>query len=155
MKDFFVLLQALWRMMTPPPADADGNRVRRWRVVVQVVTMSNAFGTVAFVMLAIGAVPAVTLGFAPAVKLDGMQSQIDAGKETQRQQFAQLQQNQLDQQIMATRTRQCEAMKQRDKGVPDADQALRFATDRLQEKLDAYFHLTNGRAYRLPDCSEV
>ena len=138
--------QFFWNLagwLAPPPVDADAQQLRRWRVTVAVVTMTNTVGTIGAVVLALGLVPFITSGFAPAAKLEGTQLQL-----------AQLQVNQLDTKILDTRTRQCDAGRKRANGDPEAENAVRFATGRLQEQLNEFFKLT-GRTYRLPDCSEV
>jgi hypothetical protein len=120
-----------------PPHGTEGNDVYRWRVTVAVMIMANSFGIIGLSAVAFGFAPVLFHGFASADAVHSV-----------REQFAQIQTNQLDAKIMDTRTRQCRAI------VTKNETALQFATERLQAELNEYMALTNKR-YRLPECSEV
>lgn len=142
------------RFLTPPPVNASPERLWRWRVKVAVITMSNSAVTAVFIALALGAAPALFAGFTTQDKVKAVRDEFAAVQGSQQLQLLQVQKNQLDTKILETRTRQCAAIKQRDKGVPGAEPALEFATERIQEELDDFYRLVHQR-YRLPDCSEV
>lgn len=154
MEQLLLLLGRALRWLLPPAADAEGHLVRRWRVTVVVVTMTNSAVTGTFIALALGAVPVLFGGFAPAKVVDDLRAKNGLVQRDQEAQLAQLQENQLDSKILDTRTRQCRAIDERKKGNELAEQAVQFATVRLQEQLDDFWNLTK-RVYRLPACSEV
>lgn len=153
-QDIAALFRFIWRMIGAPPLGAEEPRLWRWRLSITVLVMTNLSVTSFVVLVAIGAAPWLFSGFAPNARVTAIAARSDAGDAAQQRLFEQIQTAQLDQQIMDARTRQCAASAARDKDAPDAEQALRFATERVQEKLDEYWRIA-GHQYRLPDCSEV
>lgn len=119
---------------------SEGSSDYRWKVSVSVllgvVIVIGGFHIAwACGLLAFAGLP----GFASAeeVKLNGHE-------------LAVVEANQIDAQIMDTRTRQCKMMQV----SPRNDDALTFYTQRLGERMSRYRQLV-GQDYRLPDCNEL
>ena len=148
------LLKWLLGWLLPPLPGASPEIVHQfhWRVVI--VTAGNSIVTGAFLAVSFGAVPFISGGFAARDDLDKAKATITQSLDFQSGQWREVRRAQVDSKIFDIRVRQCSAIKARDRGQEGADLVVQFATERLQEQLQAYWDLTRMR-YRVPDCSEV
>ena len=149
------LFLTLMRLVIPEPG-ADPVKDYRWRLTIAGLVLTNSFGTVLAVLLALGAIPVVSHGFASADAMVVVQKQWAETQQKNQQQFDALQTSQLDTKIMDTLTRQCGAIKAKSMGNtdPNLDSVVRFMTERLNEELDTFYNLA-GHQYRLPGCEEL
>ena len=124
-----------------PTPGADPKLDWRWRVSVSMLLGGLTLAVTAHIALACGLLQAMYPGFALA-------SDVTA----QARQLTTLQMSQIDNQILVTRTRQCDAMK----ANPPNESAKQFAERRLQDLMEQWAELAiNHQPYRLPDCSEL
>ena len=113
----------------------------RWRVSVSLLLGGLTLALSAHIALACGLLPTLWPGFALASDVSAQAAQITS-----------LEMRQIDDQIVLTRTRQCEAMK----ATPPNESAKWFAESRIQTLTEKWQQMSiNHQPYRLPDCSEL
>lgn len=123
-----------------PPSDGNPAHLLRWGWTITLVTIGIGAMNAFHIAWACGLLSGYGLfGFARAEDL-----------QTQAKQLNTIQMIQLDNQIITTRTRQCEAIAKNNAA------AKFFAEYRLQQLTQQWADLAkNHTPYRIPDCSEL
>lgn len=124
--------------LIPPAVDAPPDLLHayRWRVAVFIMSLGAVLAV--HIGIACGAFTALGLpGFALASEVRDLEKSVTA-----------MRVGNLDQAIVNTKARQCEAARQRN------DAARRFATERLADLKTEYQAITK-REYPVPSCDEL
>jgi hypothetical protein len=131
------LFDGMWAWLFPMPDASESKQIFRWRQVVSLAILLLGASLVVGDALAWGFVPVLYGGFAQQTLVQTMTTSL-----------TEVRASQVERTIIEARERQCYA--QRESNMD----ALQFATEKLNDSLDAYKRAV-GHAFRVPECNEL